>query len=127
MVSRHAELAVRMAFKSSSRFRLGAVIARRSRVISCGHNHMTKTRPSPVRRKRREDELCGIHAEVDALKGLRREDTQRCHVYVARVLRSGKLALARPCENCQEVLRIFAIRKVFYSSEHGWREMNLER
>lgn len=43
-------------------------------------------------------------------------------VYVARVMRANNdLAMARPCECCQNVLRAFKVRKVYYTiSNNEW-------
>ena len=45
MNSNHAQLAVTCAHKSKSRFRLGAVVADRGRVLGVGFNQMGKTHP----------------------------------------------------------------------------------
>jgi hypothetical protein len=48
-------------------------------------------------------------------------------MYVARMLRlDGSLALARPCEICQEVLKDYGIRRAIYTisdNEYGVLEI----
>jgi tRNA(Arg) A34 adenosine deaminase TadA len=43
-------------------------------------------------------------------------------IYVARVIRStGVLAMARPCETCQAILKAFKVDKVYYTiSDNEW-------
>lgn len=36
-------------------------------------------------------------------------------VFVARVLRDGSLAQAKPCHNCQSSLRNFGVQEVYYT------------
>lgn len=60
----------------------------------------------------------GSHAEIRLSKKLGFNAT----VYVARVKKgTGELAMARPCECCQAVLRSFRVDKVFYTiSDNQW-------
>lgn len=52
-----------------------------------------------------------IHAEVRACKKL----TPGSVLYIARILKSGEFALARPCKNCIRVLKNKSIKKVYFS------------
>ena len=51
------------------------------------------------------------HAEFKLARALPRGST----VYVARVLRNGELAMAKPCVTCQMALKSKQVRKVYYS------------
>jgi hypothetical protein len=58
----------------------------------------------------------GSHAEVRLTKKLGFGAT----IYVARVARgSGELAMARPCECCQSVIKAFRVKKVYYTISHN--------
>lgn len=62
--------------------------------------------------------LWKTHAEVRLCKKLDCATT----IFVARVLKNGEWGNARPCENCQRVLRAHRVRKAFYTigpSEYG--------
>lgn len=96
-------LALKHAFQSTSRFRLGAVASKGKRSLSWASNNMEKTDPSSPHPFR-----C-VHAEAKALKTCRgKADT----VYVARVDQNGQLAMARPCEHCWRYLKTYGIRRV---------------
>ena len=36
-------------------------------------------------------------------------------VYVARVMRSGELAMARPCKDCEKALKSRGVKRVYYT------------
>lgn len=40
-------------------------------------------------------------------------------VVVIRILANGKLAMAKPCHNCERVLRSRRVSKVIYSDDNG--------
>ena len=87
-------------------FRLAAVVVRRDGVIVQSTNLMTEI-PQPRG-----------HAEVRATAKADWGST----VYVARVLKSNKLALSKPCHNCERFMRIRGVKKVYYSiseNEYG--------
>lgn len=67
---------------------------------------------------------CSIHAEDHTLRQMR-YDARGCVMYVARVLRTGDIALAKPCRACQRLITIAGIKKVIYtitSTEDGtWK------
>lgn len=52
-----------------------------------------------------------IHAECR----LARKLTPDSVIYVARINASGEMAMARPCPDCERVLRNKGVRKVYYS------------
>lgn len=63
---------------------------------------------------------------------LSRKLTKNSEVYVARVRRIGDLGMARPCHNCERVLRSTGVKIVYYtisSTEYGiWNlQTNVER
>src|SRR4051812_5880582 len=63
-----------------------------------------------------------LHAEISALLGVVsfyhneykiREILSDCDIYVARVLKDGSTALAKPCETCLGALTYFNIRNIY--------------
>lgn len=123
-VNKKLELAIRMANKSTSRFRLGAVLFHRNQVISTGYNCMKKTHPLQQKFSRKEITL-GLHAEIHACLGVSVSDLIRSEIYVARILRNGSLALAKPCQVCQKFLEDVGISKVTYTTAAGHEVMSL--
>jgi len=112
------ELAVRTAFKSNSKFRLGAVLAKRNIVLNTAVNKMNKTHPTQQRYSEKDFSV-GQHAELRCCIGVPLADLERSTLYVARVLKNGTPALSKPCPGCESFLRDYKIRKVFYTVSRG--------
>ena len=120
----HYELARTMAEKSLSRFRLGAVLARKNQVISTGYNDMRKTHTLMQKYNRNKAWTPGLHAEVDACIGVPAANIEGADLYVVRILKNGHLALAKPCRICRRFILDVGIRRVYYSfSDEGWEEL----
>lgn len=62
------------------------------------------------------------HAEVNIHRKIRYLDIDfsRVSVYIYRELKTGALALARPCPACEAALRQLGIRKIFYTVDGGF-------
>lgn len=77
-----------------------------------GYNQL-KTHPFQEKFKRNSKSLY-LHAEIDAIvNALRaRPDIRGADMYVARVLKDGTPALAKPCEGCERALIHFGIKNV---------------
>lgn len=99
----------RLAEKSPHKTYKHAVqIVKGGSVISYGYNHDT------------------IHAEVQALNKLWPGFARGTVVYSMRFTRSGNLAMAKPCDDCETALRAAGVKKVVYSNrEGGLSEMSL--
>jgi deoxycytidylate deaminase len=123
-VDKRIQLAVSMALRSTSRFRLGAVLAKRRRIISTGHNNMDKSHPQ-MQRFCKEQYTLGLHAEVHCALGVPLADLEGAELTVARVLRDGSIALARPCGVCREFLTSVGVRLVRYTTSSGVEELTL--
>ena len=101
-----------MARRSHFRIRMGAVVVRKNRVIGAGCNVL---KSHPMVHKPGNFFRC-IHAEIAAcLNGPR--DLEGASLYVARLLKNGEFALAKPCEACEELLVRFKLKRVYYSIE----------
>lgn len=58
-----------------------------------------------------------LHAEISALVKRRHfENITTCQMTVYREDRFGMPALARPCAQCQTILKAFGIKKIYYST-----------
>lgn len=95
------ELAATMAIyrKDKRAFRLGAVAKRADGTIVTAANGSAPER-SPA-----------AHAEAR----LARKLDKGAIVYIARVLKSGEVAMARPCLSCRQMLRSRGVRTVYYT------------
>jgi deoxycytidylate deaminase len=113
-----------MAYKSISRFRLGAVLVKKNRVISTGYNDMSKTHTLMQKFNLDKSWAPGLHAEVHACIGVHSIDLDYADLYVVRVLRNGETAMAKPCKICHKFLMSVGLRRVYYSvDDNGWAEL----
>lgn len=114
-----------MARKSQSRFRLGAVLVNRRQVLGVGFNNMRKTHPRMAALNNDPTWTPGLHAEVHACLGISEHLLVGATLYVARLTRGNRLALARPCEMCERFLVGAGIGEVWFSTGVNWLQMEL--
>lgn len=111
-------LAKKFSERSKLRFKLGAIITKRNKVIGVGYNsHKTHS-------KYGSGKYCTLHSEGSALYNAikRKNDVSGATIYVYR----RHMGLAKPCEDCRKLLQRHGIKKVFYSNRpsiYKWREM----
>lgn len=60
------------------------------------------------------------HAEARLVKKLGVDSPM---VLVVRTLKNGDLALAKPCKNCEAILRAYRVKKIFYTTENGIEQL----
>ncbi len=60
-----------------------------------------------------------IHAEVRALSKLWPSKRNGTKVWSIRITPGGKLACAKPCNNCEKFLREHGVKSVFYTTAIG--------
>lgn len=113
------DLAKHMAFKSVSKFRLGAVLVKKGRVVSTGFNQMRKSHPIMQKYLGKSDFTLGLHAEIHACIGVPAEDLLGADLWVCRLHKDGSLAMAHPCKICQKFLTDVGVRRVYYSDNLG--------
>ena len=127
MNSRFAGAAIDAAYKSTSKFRLGAALVSRNAVIRVGFNQMGKTHPLMNKYLAQHgdppDWSPGLHAEVHACLGINPTLLVGAALYVARVRKDGKIALAKPCGICARFLVGVGIGTVCWSNPWGWTEV----
>ncbi|MFI5987852.1 hypothetical protein ACIBEA_44255 [Streptomyces sp. NPDC051555] len=103
-------LALKRAARSECRYRVGAVLVKGSRVLGQAAN---LPRNSPWV----DFKNATWHAEEAVLR--RFSPPRGAVLYVARLDRRGRPALARPCPRCQLVLAANGIRTVHYTAASG--------
>lgn len=104
-------------------FRVGAVLVRNGRAISAGFNCFKKSAPSSKTRYN------GIHAEFSCVRKCMKRGEFRpgfdtgqlagMTMFVARTTRTGRVAMAKPCTHCQELLRLLQLRRIYYTTQEG--------
>ena len=102
------DLAVKIAEKSTSKFRLGCLIVKKGKIISVGYNSMTKTHP--------KSKSFGnhLHCEIRALLSLSKEESRNASLYVVRIKKDGSLGTSKPCPTCYEALKVSNVKTVYY-------------
>lgn len=65
------------------------------------------------------DGYVGIHAELDCVLKLDKEDLSDYNILVLRIDNNGKLNMSKPCNGCQSLLNQFNINQIWYSDPNG--------
>lgn len=111
---------------SDHRCQMGCVIVDHHRVISSGHNSMTKSHPVQMELDNKFFPGCPnkapLHAEVSAMVPLikRHYDLSSATLYVFRKDKKNHLAMSRPCQRCMSLLKKYGIRKIKYTTPDGF-------
>ena len=92
--------------------RLGAVVFNKSKT-SVGWNSY-KTHPNL-----RHYEYPCLHAEAHAMIKFGLDNCNGCDILVTRILRNGSLTMAKPCNECQQLMRTYGIRNTYYTDWQG--------
>ena len=116
-------------YSDNKRIRLGCVIVYKSKIISVGYNHATKTNPM----QKKYNHLRGydpeastsyntIHAECHALLQAKDIDIEwnKANIFVYRIKKDGSKGLARPCPACEAMIKNMGIENIYYSTDKGW-------
>lgn len=61
----------------------------------------------------------GIHAELDCILKVDKEDLSSYKMLVLRVDKKGKLSMSKPCPGCQSLLKQFNVSETWYSNKNG--------
>lgn len=98
--------AAKAASYSEYKFRMGAVVVKSGRVLSIDTNYNKRSPYTPPNR-------WSTHAEIRALRSA--SDTKGATLYIARLSKSGDVALAKPCAWCMEHIITAKIDRVVYT------------
>lgn len=91
--------------------RVGVAIFKGASQIAIGYNRH-KTHPLNT--------CYTQHAEFNSiLKSSNRSDYKNLTMYVARLTRTDKISLSKPCPECQKTIWDVGIRKVYYTDHEG--------
>lgn len=102
--------------KTGKNFRLGSVIVNKKKIEVAKFNCL-KTHPK----------LCKyysypyLHAEANCILSLGLDNCEDKIIYVARVLRDGSQALAKPCSSCYQLIKDVGIREIYYTTPNGFQ------
>lgn len=114
-------------YKKEMNFLHAAVLVKGGRILSIGINQPRQNsyvvRFAPY-------EHATTHAELHAILQVRNKiDLTGAKIYVARLLREdGSVTMSKPCPWCQETLKKFGIKRVYYTTyEGGIERMNIKQ
>ena len=99
-------------------YKMSAMVIKGGRVISIGFNRA----PSGYLKSKIFSTFHGIHAEVDAILSCAdKEDLKGAEMYVVgRRPRTGALIISRPCVCCQQYIKSFGLKSVYYHDAEGF-------
>lgn len=103
-----------LALNNGHAYHIAAILMRKKVVVRIGVNS-DKTHPIATRSYPTGKPAHQLHAEMDALRFARPGDK----LIVVRFLNSGELAIAKPCEHCQRLIKEKGISLVEYSDING--------
>jgi len=113
---KYIDLASKIAMKSVMTQKHGAIIVYKKKIIATGFNYNINN-------------LYSIHAEMDALACIKKQDKHllpECELYVVRIGPSrldNPLKYSKPCYNCQNSIRKYNIKKTFYSTNYEYDDI----
>jgi len=108
------KLALEEAKNSNYYQRVGAVIFKGKRIVSSAHNAV---RSNSVKSKFKQFHE-SLHAEASAIIKARK-NLKGYSIIVVRLSKNNELALAKPCEFCQEYIEYVGITNIFYTTNEG--------
>ncbi len=111
------KIAIEEAEKSNFRYKVGAVIFKSNRIYSKGHNY--QSRPNNNLHPALRHPYYTVHAEIDAISKLKRDDCSQLNLLVVRITgkRNVRLAMSKPCIPCQKALKFMNFRRIYFSNE----------
>jgi deoxycytidylate deaminase len=94
---------------STFKIRVGAVLVNNRHPISVGFNKIKYcSKYSHLQEQ-------SLHAEMVCLKTCGKDYIGKSSIFVYRETRNGLPALAKPCENCQNMLKLAGIKRMVFS------------
>lgn len=101
----------------------------KNKIIKIGINNYNKIHPYhkfghyyPTKRINSKPYQAGLHSEIAAIIRLGEEYCSEYTFVNVRLGMKGELRMAKPCENCQRVLRDVGFKRLFFSTESEFME-----
>lgn len=121
-------------------FKLGAVIVYKKHILSVGVNsyrtHPTQKRYNKKCRNFTKSEkpiVDSLHAECDALTKVsypiaQNIDWSKVKIYIYRICpgKKYKKGLAKPCAACQQMLKDYGVRHIYYTTDDSYAYERLD-
>lgn len=97
--------------KSTFQPAIGAVLAKGGHSLAGGFNKLRTASRGGAYTTYPES----LHAERDCCIKVHRDTVQGCDLFIWREYKNGSPALARPCKDCQRLIKDLGIHRVIYS------------
>jgi deoxycytidylate deaminase len=110
---KYIDIAKEQAVKSVVRFKHGACIVKKNKVIGVGFNLSSYCLGTNWAEHIR---FSGVHAELSAILNSPKHSLKDSVLYVVRINDKGDLHNSKPCEKCMNNIRKYKIRIAYYSS-----------
>lgn len=102
----------------------------KNKLLSIGINDMTGEHAKVIKLAKRFkvghfQKFPNLHAEIDAISKIlgKRHLTGREKLVIIRLRRDGSTGLAKPCQDCQQILEALNFKDVWYSTSTGWEKL----
>lgn len=95
------------------RFRMGAIIARKNKILSVGTNSK-KSHPIQAKFSCRPFNHAWRHCEVHAISLCKAGDLIGSDIYVGRILANDEWAASKPCSGCLKALIHYGIKGMYF-------------
>jgi len=106
-------------------------IIHKKKIVSIGMNksktHPTNLKNRKISKRTGEDiseqkHTCSEFSAIQKLKKLTNIQTEKCVLINLRYDRNYKVAVAKPCMSCENLLKFFSFKKVFWSTNENTYE-----
>lgn len=97
--------------------KMAAIIAKRREILGVGLN---SRKSHPLQKLFSKSEVkISLHAEIaaiiDALKDYDEDELKGANIFVARVLKNGSRAVAKPCPICERAIKAYGIQGIYWT------------
>lgn len=92
-----------------------SILVKSGRILAIAWNR--NDRPGRLRYAFYENK--GWHSELSALSRFTPDEVKGATLYTIGVNRNGNLVMGCPCPQCQELIRLYKLRGVFYLNKSG--------
>lgn len=111
---KYINFCLKLAQKSKGYYKHAAILVKGGSIIAVGINNNKSGMTKHHFYKERN-----LHAELDLLIKFDRDYVKGCVLYTAGITRSGNILYSCPCERCQKLIKLYGLKKVYYSDKNG--------
>lgn len=91
-------------------------LVKKNKILSFSWNMPRKTSPLSYKF---DPEYPYLHSEASLIKNFHPKWIDECIMVNTRIGKKGKIRLSKPCKYCQEMIKYFKIKDVYYTTDEG--------